>query len=169
MCIRDYLIATRGVNPVELERRRMHLMRTGYDSGGKTIPEALAYVSVQELATRVSHRNTARHVDDPAGRRLLSRVATDENLHMIFYRTLVAAALEIDPSAMVPAICRENPLTSPRTGPLSLMPGTPAGRRSFVGGLLVLVRRLGHGLRCRDGALRTLLGGAARGGRRAGG
>ncbi len=39
--------------------------------------------------------------------KLLARVAADENLHMIFYRNLISAALEIDPSATVRAIAEE--------------------------------------------------------------
>jgi acyl-[acyl-carrier-protein] desaturase len=107
MCLRDYLLVTRGLDPDALERQRMAVMRTGYDSGGKSVPEALAYVSLQELATRVSHRNTGRLIRDPVADRLLARVAADENLHMIFYRRLVSAALEIAPATMVTAIARE--------------------------------------------------------------
>jgi hypothetical protein len=36
----------------------MDYMTLGYDSGDKSALEAVAYVSFQELATRVSHRNT---------------------------------------------------------------------------------------------------------------
>ena len=57
----------------------------------------MAYVSFQELATRVSHRNTGKATGDPIADQLLARIATDENLHMVFYRNLVAAALEIAP------------------------------------------------------------------------
>ena len=60
VALRDYLVVTRGVDPVELERARMAYMTLGYDSGDKTPLEAVAYVSFQELATRVSHRNTGR-------------------------------------------------------------------------------------------------------------
>src|ERR671921_764877 len=57
VAMRDYLVVTRGVDPVELERARIDYMTTGYDSGDKSALEAVAYVSFQELATRVSHRN----------------------------------------------------------------------------------------------------------------
>jgi acyl-[acyl-carrier-protein] desaturase len=106
-CIRDYLLVTRGVDPVELERARMDVMSTGYDSEQKSILHILAYVSIQELATRISHRNTGRYAADPICERLLSRVATDENLHMIFYRNLVAAALEASPGPTMRAITDE--------------------------------------------------------------
>ena len=52
-------------------------------------------MSFQELATRVSHRNTGKATGYPIAEQLLARIATDENLHMVFYRNLVAAALEI--------------------------------------------------------------------------
>ena len=101
IAIRDYLVVTRGVDPVALERGRMVHMAAGYDSGDKSLLEALAYVSFQELATRISHRNTGRASGCPVAEQLLTRVATDENLHMVFYRNLVNAALDIAPNATV--------------------------------------------------------------------
>jgi acyl-[acyl-carrier-protein] desaturase len=104
IAIRDYLVVTRGVDPVELERLRMAHMSAGYDSGDKTALQAVAYVSFQELATRVSHRNTGASTGCPLAEQLLARIATDENLHMVFYRNLVAAALDRDPDATMCAI-----------------------------------------------------------------
>jgi len=106
-CIRDYLLVTRGVDPERLERARMATLQAGWDSGDKPLLHACAYVSFQELATRVSHRNTGRHCGDPVAERLLARIAMDENLHMIFYRNLVQAALEIAPSRTLRAIADE--------------------------------------------------------------
>lgn len=107
LVMRDYLLVTRGVDPVQLERDRMEQVKTGYRSGNKSVLEVLAYVSFQELATRIAHRNTGRQSGDPVADRLLARVAADENLHMIFYRNLVSAAMELDPSATVRAIAAE--------------------------------------------------------------
>jgi acyl-[acyl-carrier-protein] desaturase len=107
MCMRDYLLVTRAVDPIQLERDRMAQMRTGYNTGAKSPLEVLAYVSFQELATRIAHRNTGRYTNEPVADRLLARVATDENLHMIFYRDLVRAALEIAPDETVQAIAKE--------------------------------------------------------------
>ena len=104
IALRDYLVVTRGVDPVELERLRMQHMSAGYDSGDKTALQAVAYVSFQELATRVSHRNTGAATGCPLAEQLLARIATDENLHMVFYRNLVAAALEREPDATMCAI-----------------------------------------------------------------
>jgi acyl-[acyl-carrier protein] desaturase len=106
-CIRDYLLVTRGVDPDELERARMETMEVGYDSEDKPLLNVCAYVSFQELATRVSHRNTGRYTQEPIAEKLLTRVAKDENLHMIFYRNIVQAALQIAPSQTMRAITDE--------------------------------------------------------------
>ena len=106
-CIRDYLLVTRGIDPERLERARMATLQAGWDSGDKPLLHACAYVSFQELATRVSHRNTGRYCEDPIAERLLARIAMDENLHMIFYRSLVQAALQIAPSQTLRAIADE--------------------------------------------------------------
>ncbi len=105
IAIRDYLLTSRAVDPVELERLRMQHMSTGYESAhSQDLVRSLAYVSFQELATRVSHRNTGRLTDDPVADQLLARVAADENLHMVFYRNLLKAALELAPNQTMRAI-----------------------------------------------------------------
>jgi acyl-[acyl-carrier-protein] desaturase len=107
IALRDYLIVTRSVDPVVLERERMATMSTGFRAPDKDMLRTLAYVSLQELATRVSHRNTGKLSGDAGLDRLLARIATDENLHMVFYRDLIAAALEADPAATLTAIAME--------------------------------------------------------------
>jgi acyl-[acyl-carrier-protein] desaturase len=104
IAIRDYLLTTRAVDPVQLERLRMEHMSTGYTALHDDMVRSLAYVSFQELATRVSHRNTGKITGDAVGDQLLARVAADENLHMVFYRNLLGAALELDPSQTMRAI-----------------------------------------------------------------
>jgi len=106
-CIRDYLLVTRGTDPERLEQDRMATLQAGWDSGDKPLLHACVYVAFQELATRVSHRNTGRHCGDPVAEGLLARIAMDENLHMIFYRNVVQAALEIAPSQTLRAIADE--------------------------------------------------------------
>jgi acyl-[acyl-carrier-protein] desaturase len=79
----------------------------GFQADDKDLLHTIAYVSFQELATRVSHRGTGRLSQDPGLDKLLQRVATDENLHMVLYRDLAQAALEVDPAAMLRAIVDE--------------------------------------------------------------
>ena len=103
--IRDYLTVSRAVDPVALERARMVHMSAGYHNvHDDEVLHSLAYVSFQELATRISHRNTGRATGDPVCEALLSRVAADENLHMVFYRNLLAAAFELAPDQAMRAV-----------------------------------------------------------------
>ncbi len=108
IAMRDYLLATRAVDPVALERERMDHMSRGFQhSAVGDLLQTVAYVSFQELATRISHRNTGRHTDDPGCERLLARIAADENLHMLYYRNLMAAAFDVSPDAAMEATTRQ--------------------------------------------------------------
>ena len=105
--LRDYLTVTRNIDPVLLERGRMTQLQQGYDHDSPSTLRGLAYVAFQELATRIAHRNTGRYSDDPVADRIMVRIAADENLHMVFYRDILGAALQIQPSAAVRAIVDE--------------------------------------------------------------
>ena len=105
--LRDYLTVTRNLDPTALERQRMTQVAAGYDRPRTDPLHGLAYVALQELATRLSHRNTGRHSQDPVADRIMARIAADENLHMVFYRDILGAALEIEPSATVRAVVDE--------------------------------------------------------------
>ncbi|WP_420749918.1 acyl-ACP desaturase [Rhodococcus sp. O3] len=103
--MRDYLVVTRGVDPVALENARMEHMTNGFYSPGDTgMLHSVAYVTFQELATRVSHRNTGKACDEPIADKMLQRIAADENLHMIFYRNICEAALDVAPVQTLQAI-----------------------------------------------------------------
>ena len=104
--MRDYFTVTRALDPIALERGRMTQVRGGQVPTPNDAFEALAYVSMQELATRISHRNTGKLMKDEMGTAIMSRVGNDENLHYLFYRDLTSAALELDPSSTVLGIER---------------------------------------------------------------
>jgi len=112
IALRDYLVVTRAVDPIALEQARIAQVTAGFSPGQQgqrairpdSMLDALSYVTFQELATRVSHRNTGRACDEPIADQLLKRVAADENLHMIFYRGLAAAALDLSPDQAVASI-----------------------------------------------------------------
>ncbi|WP_194834240.1 acyl-ACP desaturase [Nocardia sp. XZ_19_369] len=108
IAIRDYLVVTRGVDPVALEQARMIHMTNGVsapDNWGGFL-ESVTYVTFQELATRVSHRNTGKVCDDPIADRMLQRIAADENLHMIFYRNMCGAGIDLAPDQAMMAITK---------------------------------------------------------------
>ncbi|SKR71488.1 stearoyl-CoA 9-desaturase [Mycobacteroides abscessus subsp. massiliense] len=107
-------MVTRSVDPVELEKLRMEQMTRGFSPGqnrqggdelfAESLFDSVAYVSFQELATRVSHRNTGVACAEPIAQELLKHISNDENLHMIFYRNMVEAGLEIAPNQAVKSI-----------------------------------------------------------------
>ena len=105
--IHDYLAVTRAVDPVSLERARMAQVQGGRSPEPPNVLEGLAYVTLQELATRISHFNTGQHIADPAGKAIMRRVSFDENLHFLFYRDVMGAALEVEPSSAVVAIANQ--------------------------------------------------------------
>jgi acyl-[acyl-carrier-protein] desaturase len=55
----------------------------------------------------VAHRNTGLASGDSTAESLLSKVAADENLHMVFYRDIVATALELAPEQTAAAVAAE--------------------------------------------------------------
>jgi acyl-[acyl-carrier-protein] desaturase len=106
--LRDWISVTRMLDLVALERARMRHVSAGFDPGirGLSVTDGIVYLTLQELATRISHWNTGRFLDD-AGAAVMKRVATDENLHFLFYRDLATAALNCDPSGTVKAMDRQ--------------------------------------------------------------
>nr|WP_205873772.1 acyl-ACP desaturase [Mycobacterium gordonae] len=114
VALRDYLVVTRAVDPVELEKLRMEQITRGFSPGqnqqgdmfAESLFDSVMYVSFQELATRVSHRNTGKACDDSIANQLLARVSADENLHMIFYRDVSAAGLDIAPNQAMKSVHR---------------------------------------------------------------
>ena len=103
--MRDYLLTTRAVDPVALENERMTHMSTGFKNAhDDQLLHGVAYVSFQELATRVSHRNTGHLSGDEICDQLMQRIALDENLHMLFYRNVLAGALDLTPDQAMSAI-----------------------------------------------------------------
>ena len=112
--MRDYLVVTRNCDPVELEELRLEQMTRGFSPGqnmqgdlfAESLFDSVMYVSFQELATRVSHRNTGKACNDPVAEQLLARISHDENLHMIFYRDVSAAGLDIAPNQAIKSVHR---------------------------------------------------------------
>jgi acyl-[acyl-carrier-protein] desaturase len=68
--------------------------------------DSVIYVTFQELATRVSHRNTGKACAEPIADQLLARVSADENLHMIFYRDVSDAGFDIAPDQAMKSLHR---------------------------------------------------------------
>lgn len=107
MAIYGYLMTTRAVDPVDLERGRMAQVSGGLTPDPDSPIDGLIYLTLQELATRIAHRNTGKLIGDQVGYTVMMRVAADENLHHLFYRDLAGAAIQMAPNTMMHAIERE--------------------------------------------------------------
>ncbi|TFV57180.1 acyl-ACP desaturase [Mycobacterium sp. PS03-16] len=114
IALRDYLVVTRSVDPVQLEELRVEQMTRGFSPGqnqqgdlfAESLFDSVIYVTFQELATRVSHRNTGKACAEPVADQLLQRVSADENLHMIFYRDVSEAGFDVAPDQAMHSLHR---------------------------------------------------------------
>ncbi|MGV8873414.1 MAG: acyl-ACP desaturase [Rhodococcus sp. (in: high G+C Gram-positive bacteria)] len=104
--VTDYLVATRSVDPIALERARRQCMTVGFDSpmNGAHLLRSLVQVALDISASSISHRNTAGQCHDPVADRLLGRIVADQDLHVRFFANLVSAALDVAPGPTVTAI-----------------------------------------------------------------
>ena len=109
MVMRDWVHVSRCIDPTLLEDGRRVQMRKGEVPHPPTFADLICYVSFQERATQIAHRNTGAHLpkDDRMGRNILGLIAGDETKHYLFYRDLAQAAFLIDPSAMMIATLRQ--------------------------------------------------------------
>ncbi|HJR92988.1 MAG TPA: acyl-ACP desaturase [Acidimicrobiia bacterium] len=106
IAIRSYLLTSRNCDPVELEDDRMATMAVGYAPDWSHPAELFAYTSAQELATRVSHRNTGKITEDETAFELMRNIAADENHHFMFYKGVMQAMLETHPTVALEGILR---------------------------------------------------------------
>ena len=114
IALRDYLVVTRAVDPVQLEQLRLEQVTRGFSPGqnqqgdlfAESLFDSVIYVTFQELATRVSHRNTGKACNETVADQLLARISADENLHMIFYRDVSEAGFEIAPDQAMHSLHR---------------------------------------------------------------
>jgi acyl-[acyl-carrier-protein] desaturase len=98
--LETYLLLTRNVDPDRLHQLRKMVVESGFEPDFHTPIEAMAYTTLQELATMVFYNNVAKvagpHDKDLAT--LLRRLAKDETLHYAFYRDVIKIHLELDPN-----------------------------------------------------------------------
>ena len=109
MVMRDWVHVSRCIDPTYLEEGRRVQMRKGEVPQPASMADLITYVSFQERATQIAHRNTGAKLpkDDKMGRNVLALIAGDETKHYLFYRDLALAAFAIDPSTMMIAAARQ--------------------------------------------------------------
>jgi acyl-[acyl-carrier-protein] desaturase len=107
IAMRDYITVSGLVDPKVLEDGRMAQVSSAIVPEPVSAADGMCCVAIQELATRISHRNTGTHLNDPAGYNVMMKLSSDENRHHLFYRDLVSKFIELNPSAAVEALKRQ--------------------------------------------------------------
>jgi acyl-[acyl-carrier-protein] desaturase len=103
--LNKFLYLSGRVNMREMETSTQYLIADGYDIGTGHDPyRNFIYTSFQELATNVSHRNTAK-IGKEYGNIQLAKIcgviSADEMRHARAYKSFVSKIFEIDPSEMM--------------------------------------------------------------------
>ncbi|MFE3543630.1 acyl-ACP desaturase [Nocardia sp. NPDC059177] len=102
--IRNYLMVSRSVDPVALERARMQHMTDGFNRPPMHLIDVLATCAFEEVAAGIRHRNTAALGENPVVTAIAEKIAVDDELQAEFFATLVSAALDLVPDQAVRAI-----------------------------------------------------------------
>lgn len=102
--LRNYMMVTRAVDPVDLERLRMEHMTAGIARPELTVPEILTQCAFEATSAMIRHRNTALLVENDEVAAICDRLAEDAEAHREVWAQLVSAALEAVPDRTVRAI-----------------------------------------------------------------
>ncbi|MEV0766365.1 acyl-ACP desaturase [Nocardia sp. NPDC050435] len=102
--LRNYLMVTRAVDPIELERLRMAHMTNGFRRPALHLLDVLANCAFEEAASAVRHRNIAALQENPMVTAMAERIAVDDELQAAFFAHLVGAAFEHAPDQAMRAI-----------------------------------------------------------------
>jgi len=104
IALRNYLVVTREVDPDANEAVRVKHMMKGYRPDGFTQIERLVFMALNEHAFAVFTRNLEDRVTEPVLKRLIGRIAKDEERHEEFFSNIVSYLLETHRKETVAAI-----------------------------------------------------------------
>jgi len=108
IALREYLVVTRNFDPTADEEVRVaHVMR-GYRADSYTQIETLVFMALYERAHAVYMRNLEARITEPVLKRLVGRIATDEERHEEFFHDLVEHCLQRYPDQTIGAIVRRS-------------------------------------------------------------
>lgn len=98
--LRDYARDSGTLDMLALEKMQFAYLEAGFQPEWRGDAfRLIAYTSLQEKATQLSHANLARLVApvEPRLQHILARVAADESRHHRFYRDVFSLLLQADP------------------------------------------------------------------------
>lgn len=94
--LRNYLMTTRSVDPIDLERVRIEHMTTGYSAPSLHALHILVKFALDERSAAVRHRRAADACEDALLASIFARIAQDDELQGTLFADLVDAALNSD-------------------------------------------------------------------------
>lgn len=103
--LNKFLYLSGRVNMRAMETSTQYLIADGFDIGtGRDPYKNFVYTSFQELATNISHRNTAKLAKEYGNvplAKICGVIAADEMRHARAYKTFISHIFEVDPSEMM--------------------------------------------------------------------
>ncbi|MGB3770042.1 MAG: acyl-ACP desaturase [Rhodococcus sp. (in: high G+C Gram-positive bacteria)] len=102
--LRDYLMTTRAVDPVDLERVRIEHMTLGYKAPSLHALPILVKFALDERAASVRHRRSSEASEDALLSAIFDRIAQDDELQATLFTDLITAAIGIDADGTMRAI-----------------------------------------------------------------
>lgn len=102
--LRNFLVLTRAVDPVALERVRMEHMTTGYDAPSLHVLDIVAHFAIEEAAAALRNRNTIALGKDPVLATILGKIADDDALQSTFYANILTEAFDVVPDQAMRAV-----------------------------------------------------------------
>jgi acyl-[acyl-carrier-protein] desaturase len=106
VALRNYLVVTREIDPAANEDVRVQHVMKGYRADTYTQTETLVFMAFFERAHAVFCRNLEAQITDPVLKKLVGRIARDEERHEEVFASLVAHLLGHDRADTVTAIAR---------------------------------------------------------------
>ncbi|WP_420464978.1 acyl-ACP desaturase [Panacagrimonas sp.] len=107
--MRDYVRDARVFDMRAVEQMQFLYIKAGFEPEWQQDPyRLLAYTSLQEKATQISHANTGRMAAgiEPRLQRVLAHVAGDESRHYQFYRAVFGEILRADPERAIESLLK---------------------------------------------------------------
>jgi acyl-[acyl-carrier-protein] desaturase len=104
--LRNYLVVTREIDPAANEDVRVEHVMKGYRADTYSQIERLAFMALYERSYAVFCRNLEAQIDEPVLKRLMGRIARDEERHEEFFANLVTHLLGYNRDETIDAIAK---------------------------------------------------------------
>lgn len=106
IAIREYLMVTRNIDPNADEHVRINHVMRGYRASNYTQLETLVFMALWERAHLVYLRNLEAKIDEPVLKKLVGKIAHDEERHLRVFDNLVKHCIETHRDQTINAISR---------------------------------------------------------------